>query len=181
MKNLMRTFVVVVLAADLFAIVYFAGHYMNTGQLLPAHGNEEMHPALAALAPDTAEAEENEHASKATAEEIDPAALLAAADPTLGQKVSNKCKACHTFDQGGPNKVGPNMWGIVGAKIAHRDDFSYTSVLAKMHEAGEVWTEEKLFAFLADPKAYAPGTKMAIKLRKPEDRANLIAFLNSLK
>lgn len=180
MKNLMRVFIVTVLAADLFAIVYFTGHYVNTGHFLPAQHGNETNPVLAALTPETAEASDSD-ASGVEAKDVDMSVVLAAGDPTLGQKISNKCKACHTFDSGGPNKTGPNLWNIVGGPIAHLDSFSYSSALAKRHEAGDTWTEENLYHFLENPKDFAPGTKMVLKIRKSEERAHLIAYLKTLK
>ncbi|NQV21296.1 MAG: cytochrome c family protein [Rhodospirillales bacterium] len=104
-------------------------------------------------------------------------ALLAAASVDGGRKVAKKCTTCHSFDQGGANKVGPNLWGVVGAKVARRDDFRYSKALAEM---GGEWGYLQLFGFLTDPKAYAPGTKMMLKIKKPTDRANLIVYLRSL-
>ncbi len=104
--------------------------------------------------------------------------LLKAADPAAGQKVAAKCKACHDFNKGGPNKVGPNLWDIVGAKQAHLDNFTYSDAVKNL---GKEWTYEELDKFLATPKAYAPGTKMAFPgLKKPEDRAALLAYLRTL-
>jgi len=104
------------------------------------------------------------------------AALLNVADLDKGASVSKKCASCHTFDNGGANKVGPNLWGIVGGPTAHKDDFSYSSAIADM---GGTWTFEALDAFIHAPKKFAPGTKMTFAgLNKPEDRANLLAWLN---
>ncbi len=109
----------------------------------------------------------------------DLAALLAAADPAQGQTVAKKCAACHNFEKGGPNKVGPNLWDIVGAKHAHKEDYSYSDAIKGM--AGKEWTYAELDAFLTAPKAYAPGTKMTfVGIKKPEDRAALLAYLRSL-
>jgi cytochrome c len=179
MQNLVRTFIVAVLAADLFAIVYFAGHYMSTGQLLPAHETGEMHPALAALMPEVDVAEAASGGGAAA--EVDVAAVLLAGDPTIGQRVSNKCKACHTFEQGGANRVGPNLWGVYGAKVAHLDTYSYSSALAQKREAGDLWNDDNLYVFLGNPRDYAPGTKMVLQIRKPDERAHLIAYLKTLK
>jgi cytochrome c len=115
----------------------------------------------------------------ATAGGGDLAALLAAADPAQGQTVAKKCAACHNFEKGGPNKVGPNLWDIVGAKHAHKEDYAYSEVIKGM--ADKEWTYGELDAFLAAPKAYAPGTRMTfVGIKKPEDRAALIAYLRSL-
>ena len=104
--------------------------------------------------------------------------LLKAADPAAGEKVAGKCKACHDLSKGGPNKIGPNLWDIVGAKQAHLDNFSYSDAVKGL---GGQWTYENLDKFLTKPKDYAPGTKMAFPgLPKPEDRAAVIAYLRTL-
>jgi cytochrome c len=104
--------------------------------------------------------------------------LLKAADAAAGEKIVSKCKACHDFTKGGPNKIGPNLWDIVGAKQAHLDNFSYSDAVKGL---GGQWTYENLDKFLTAPKAYAPGTKMAFPgLKKPEDRAALLAYLRTL-
>ncbi|MEE8501694.1 MAG: cytochrome c family protein [Kiloniellales bacterium] len=105
--------------------------------------------------------------------------LLAAADAAAGEKGTRACKACHTFDQGGANKLGPNLWNIVNRPIAGDAEFKYSKALQGM--SGQQWTYEDLDAFLTKPKDYAPGTKMSFPgVRKPEARANLIAYLRSL-
>jgi len=120
--------------------------------------------------------------SESAAEEpsLEPVApLLASADLANGEKLSKACAACHSFDKGGPNKVGPNLWNIVGAKHAHAEGFAYSDAIAAM--ADKPWSYEELNAFLAAPKVYAPGTKMGYAgMKKVEDRADLIAWLRSL-
>lgn len=104
--------------------------------------------------------------------------LLASANPAAGEKIFNKCKACHNADQGGPNKVGPNLWGVVGRPIAHHEGFNYSSALSE--KSGETWTYDHLNTFLTSPKAWAPGTKMTFAgLSKVEDRADVIAYLRT--
>ena len=105
------------------------------------------------------------------------AGLLASADPAEGEKVFKKCQACHTVDKGGPNKVGPALFGVVGNDIATHDGFAYSDSLQGL--PGD-WTYDALNHFLWKPKDYADGTKMAFAgLRKPEDRANIIAYLRA--
>lgn len=106
------------------------------------------------------------------------APLLASADPAAGQGTAKACAACHSFDKGGANKVGPNLFGIVGGPKGHAQGFGYSDALVK---TGGQWNYDELNKFLYDPKAYAPGTKMTYAgLKKDSDRANVIAYLRSL-
>lgn len=107
-------------------------------------------------------------------------ALLAHADIAAGKDVSRKCLQCHTFDKGGANKVGPNLWDVVGAPIAEgRSGFAFSPALKAK---GGAWTVEALNHFLYEPRTFAKGTKMSfIGLPKDADRANLIAYLQTLK
>jgi cytochrome c2 len=103
--------------------------------------------------------------------------LLATADPKQGETDAALCKVCHTFDKGGVALVGPNLYGIVGHKIAAVEGFNYTPAL-KAHE-GE-WTYELLDSWIADPQAFAPGTMMASPgIADAKKRANVIALLRS--
>jgi cytochrome c len=112
------------------------------------------------------------------APEADLKILLASADPTAGEKVFTKCKACHNAEKGGANQVGPNLWNVVGAPIAHHEAYNYSAALAG--KSGGKWTYDELNTYLTSPKSFAPGTKMTFAgLSKPEDRANVIAFLRS--
>lgn len=120
-----------------------------------------------------------------TAAADDALALLVSADPARGKKVFNKCKACHTIEDGGKNKVGPNLWEIVGKAKGSVEGFKYSGALTGL---GGEWTYENLDAFLTNPdafltnpKAYAPGTKMAFAgVKKASDRAAVILFLRGL-
>lgn len=104
-------------------------------------------------------------------------ARLASADPAAGQKAARVCATCHTFEKGGANKVGPNLWNIVDAPHARAPGFSYSPAL---QGKGGTWTYEDLNRFLANPKAYAPGTKMTFAgVKDPGERASLIAWLRT--
>lgn len=121
-------------------------------------------------------------AAPAKVEPIAP--LLASANVDAGKTVFRQCTACHTPDKGGANRVGPNLYDIIGNKLAHAGGYSYSNAMKAAAEKGGdegTWTYEHLNAFLANPKAVVPGTKMTFAgLRKPEDRANVIAYLRTL-
>jgi cytochrome c len=103
---------------------------------------------------------------------------LATADPTKGEQVFKKCAACHNADNGGANALGPNLWGVLGEPVgkgAH--GFAFSEALAGK---GGAWDWDNLSEWLSSPKKFAPGTKMTFAgLSNPEDRANVIAFLNA--
>lgn len=126
-------------------------------------------------------AEADSSASGAAAEEevFDLAALMAAADAASGQKTAKKCVSCHSFDQGGKHGIGPNLYAIMGDAQAGRAGYAYSSALTGL---GGTWTREDMYAFLNKPKAYAKGTKMTfIGLKKPQQVANVIAYLETLQ
>ena len=105
-------------------------------------------------------------------------ALIGSADIASGEKLSKKCTACHTFDQGGQNKVGPNLWGIVNAPRANVGGFSYSAALT---DTGGQWSYTELNGFIHRPKSWIEGTKMNYNgLKKTKDRADLIAWLRTL-
>ena len=103
---------------------------------------------------------------------------LASADPTKGEQVFKKCAACHNADKGGANQLGPNLWGVLGEPLGKgANGFAFSDALSGK---GGNWDWTSLNTWLTSPKAFAPGTKMTFAgLSKPEDRANVIAFLNT--
>ena len=104
-------------------------------------------------------------------------ALLAGADLGAGEKLSKKCSACHVFDAGGQNKVGPALWNVVNRPLGASEGYAYSDALAGF---GGAWDYAALNAFLAKPKGYISGTKMNFAgLKKPQDRANLIAWMRA--
>lgn len=110
-------------------------------------------------------------------ETIDVAALMAAADPAAGEGEFKPCQACHKLEADA-HGVGPSLYGVVGRDIGSAGGFAYSDELTTL--PGD-WDAEALVAFLGNPKEYAPGTKMVFRgIRSPEDRADLIAYLDSL-
>ncbi len=105
----------------------------------------------------------------------------AAGDAKAGEAVFKKCMACHAVGEGAKNKVGPALNGVIGSVIGkHPEDYKFSKVLVELGEQGKVWDEANLTAWLTNPKAFAPGTKMAFAgLKKPEDIANVIAYLQT--
>ena len=103
---------------------------------------------------------------------------LASASADKGQSAAKKCTSCHSFDKGGPNKVGPHLWGVVERQKAHESGFEYSAALK---EKGGAWTYDDLDHFLTNPKGYAAGTKMAFAgITSPTERADVIAYLRTL-
>ena len=107
------------------------------------------------------------------------ATLLASASPDAGKAIFAKCGACHTIDQGAPNGIGPNLYGVIGEPIGKgKAGFAFSSALSGK---GGNWTYDDLNTWLTSPRGFAPGTKMSFAgLSKPEDRANVIMYLHSM-
>lgn len=116
-------------------------------------------------------------ATEEVVEEVPFAEIYATAVAADGEGVYRNCRACHSLEDG-DHGTGPSLYGVVGRGVGAVGDFGYSGALS---EVAEVWDAETLNAFLADPKGFAPGTSMSYNgLRKVEDRANLIAYLDSL-
>ena len=95
-----------------------------------------------------------------------------------GQRLFLECAVCHERVEGAPHRVGPNLWGIVGAPSAHHEDFTYS---AAMKRAELTWTPDNLDAYIANPGALVPGNRMAYAgMKEPADRRDLIAYLETL-
>jgi cytochrome c len=134
-----------------------------------------------APAPAAAEAAPAADAAAAPAAAAGPSvlAMVATADAEKGKTVAKACLACHKFEKGAPNGVGPNQWGLIGRKKESVEGFKYSGTLSA--QGGDTWTYAELNKFLEKPKAYAPKTKMAYAgVKKPEDRAALLAYMRTM-
>lgn len=161
-------------------VIGYIGDFLVPYSAAPA----PMAPAKSPMA--SAKSDEPSDMAKAPADAEKPAeesgtsaiAMLGDADADAGKKVAKKCTACHSFDNGGRNKVGPNLWDIVGAGQGKKAGYGYSSALAG---AGGEWSYEALDAFLADPRGAVKGTKMSFGgIKKAKQRADLIAYMRSL-
>jgi cytochrome c len=120
------------------------------------------------------EAKADNAAKPASAEPLGKRLQNASAEK--GAEVAKKCAACHTFEKGGPNRVGPNLYGIVGAPRGEGRDFNFS---AAMKAKGGTWTLDELDKFLANPREYIPGTAMTFAgVPNGKDRADLLAYLH---
>jgi cytochrome c len=152
----------------LFAGIVALGSSIVAGEVFHSERPEKMGYPIAG-----AEQEGGEGAAAEQPIEV----YLAKADPAKGQQIFNKCMACHNADKGGANAVGPNLWDVIGEPIGQGKGFPFTDVLAKK---GGTWNWDNLAQWLNSPKTFAPGTKMSFAgLSNPQDRADVIAFLNS--
>lgn len=140
------------------------------------HAPEQPGFAIAAAESDTG----GESEAPSGPEPIGP--LLANADPAKGEASFRKCVACHTVENGGANKVGPNLWDIVDRPVASHEGFSYSAAMREYAQGGEVtWDYERLSHFLMSPRREVPGTAMGFAgLPRIEERADVIAYLRTL-
>ncbi|MGF1605326.1 MAG: c-type cytochrome [Rhodothalassiaceae bacterium] len=145
-------------------------------QLFSWAAEEALHPhypdqtayEIAVPEDDTAAAEDEAPAGPTFAE------LMVQATADAGQRVFRKCQACHSIEQGGAHGQGPNLYDIVGAPIAGKDGYNYSSALQGLD--GD-WTYERLNEWLINPQAVASGSKMVYQLGKADDRADVIVYL----
>ena len=104
--------------------------------------------------------------------------VLPTASVSNGATISNKCKACHNLDSGGPNQTGPNLWGVIGRKPGTHAGFAYSSAMTDFGGKTPVWDYTHIYDFLKGPQAYIDGTKMSfVGLKQRQDRIDLIAWL----
>jgi len=152
----------------LFAGIVALGSSIVAGELFHAERPEKMGYPIAGVV------QEGEGGAAAAEQPIE--VYLAKADPAKGQQVFNKCMACHNADKGGANQLGPNLWDVIGEPIGQGKGFAFSDALSKK---GGTWNWDNLSQWLTSPRAFAPGTKMTFAgLGDPQDRANVIAFLN---
>ena len=136
-------------------------------------------PEKPGFAVEVAEAAGTEAPAEDAAPAVSLGTLLASADAAKGQAAFKACAACHDVSKGGPNKVGPNLWGIVGRNHGVHEGFAYSDAMAALKD--KPWSYEALNEFILAPKQAVPGTKMAYGgLKKDADRANLLAYLATL-
>jgi cytochrome c len=107
--------------------------------------------------------------------------LLAKADVAKGESISKKCTACHSLEKGGPNKIGPGLWGVVDRPIAAHEGFAYSEGMKSYAATAKTWTFDNLNHFLTNPKAAVAGTAMSFAgVKNDQDRADLLAYLRTL-
>jgi cytochrome c len=172
---------------DSFELNKIAGAVLGTGLLVMALNMT----AGALLAPGKVKVPGYELPGDAVA--AAPAAAAAAADAPIeermktadvarGQRAVGACAACHTFDKGGANRVGPNLHNTVDQTKGHADGFGYSAALRERKAKGEKWDVASLDAFLKNPRAYMTGTSMSFAgISRAEQRADIIAYMQSLK
>jgi cytochrome c len=152
----------------LFAGIVALGSSIVAGEMFHSERPEKMGYPIAGV---------EQEGGDAAAAEQPIEAYLAKADPAKGQQVFNKCMACHNADKGGANQLGPNLWDVIGEPIGQGKGFAFSDALSKK---GGTWNWDNLSQWLTSPKAFAPGTKMTFAgLSNPQDRADVIAFLNT--
>lgn len=161
----------------LAAFLVIMGIATATGTIFAPHKPKK--PGYDVCANNSCEAEASAGGAADAAPAYDLGTLLAAADATKGEATFKKCATCHSIDKGGANKTGPNLWNILRRNHASAPGFAYSDgVKAK---AAEAYTYDSLNHWIESPKTAVPGNKMSFGgLRKPEERADLLAYLNKM-
>ncbi len=164
-------------AATLLSLLVIFGGSTAVNVLYPTGGPGKVQIVEIEDETEVAEAESEAETEPAQEERTLPQ-LLAAASVSAGERVGRECSACHVFEEGGANRVGPNLYGVVGREVASVDGFNYSSAL---QEYGGEWSYERLDCFLENPSGCVEGTSMGYAgIKDPEKRANMIAYLASL-
>ncbi|MGF1619808.1 MAG: c-type cytochrome [Rhodomicrobiaceae bacterium] len=167
-----KWFVNMVAGAVLSALLVLFGAGVLVDEIYPTGGQPEAPPPPS----ETADAEGGAPAEAAP--QVSLASLLGQATVEAGETQARKCVACHTFDEGGANKIGPNLHGILGRQVATVEGFAYSPALT---EYGGNWDYEKMDCFLLDPKGCVPGNKMSFAgVKRDTERADVIAYLRSI-
>ena len=155
----------------LAAMISVLGLSILTGYMFSPHAPEKPGYVVEGV-------EEESSGGSAAAAEKPISFYMASADAAKGEQQFKKCAACHTIAKGGPAGIGPNLWGIIGAVHAHMSGFGYSSAMEGTHD--KTWDWDSLSHWIENPKKYIPGNKMSFAgLSKPQDRADLLAYLNS--
>lgn len=151
---------IIMIVSNVVDMLYSPEEYKIEHQTIVAAGNNEFQQKIEQVA-------------------LDIGALMQNASFEKGKSAAKKCIACHSFEKGGMNKVGPNLWNVVGNKKAHLgNSFNYSKAVL---ERGGKWGYEELFAFLKNPKAYIKGTRMAFAgISNPQEIADLVSYLHQL-
>ncbi|MEQ8968590.1 MAG: c-type cytochrome [Azospirillaceae bacterium] len=165
----------------IFGAILLAGVIAMTSGFLaelliaPPHGEEEVAYMVEGGVPSQEPAEEEEEELPAIA------TLLASADPAAGEGQSRACAACHSFEEGGQNMVGPPLWDVVGREIASVEGFNYSGALQEYAAEAGTWSFEALNGFIHAPRDWVVGTSMSYQgVKDHEDRADLIAWMRTL-
>jgi cytochrome c len=158
-------------AAILIALLTIKGADLISNHLIEPHMLKENVYKIAGVSASSSGAPAE--AVKKGPEPIEP--LLAAANVQQGEVVFKKCTSCHTIEKGGPNRIGPNLYGIVGAHKAKHPGYTYSSA---MEGKGGDWSLDDLNVYLYSPRDFVPGTKMSFAgIKDDKERADLIAYL----
>lgn len=156
--------------AILFALLVLFGTRTATNLIFATHAPEK--PGFEVDVTETAGGAKEEAKKE---KQVPLANLLAEADAGKGERIAKKCAACHTFEKGGANKIGPNLYGVLGREVAAVDGFAYSGALK---DKGGNWDYETINQFIADPKGYISGTKMAFPgVKQAGQRADLLLYL----
>lgn len=165
-----------IIGAVLFSLLVILGVSIVTDAIFEKAPPER--PGYVIAGTEEEEPAEDTAAAEAEPGDADFAQLLADADAAAGQRAARRCTACHTFDEGGPNRVGPNLHGIVGSDIASAEGFAYSAGLRALEGS---WDYERLNSFIEAPRAMVPDTIMAFAgIRSAKERADLLAYLHSV-